>query len=128
MVVSQGVVLHSLLDDSRTKLSEFSISDQESSQGLQSLDGLLSILLSRVLGHRHTRLLCIFCGDVLSLPEEFLKQLAVVLAQHELLGVVDNITEILDKALSLSGEFFRRGRESLVLERGVQGNVTLLVL
>lgn len=102
----------------RTDLSELSVGDQECSQGLETLYCLLTILLCGVLRDAHGGSFGIN-GDLLSLPNKILQEFAFVLGQEQLLGLINDVAQVLDKDLAIVGKFCRWRGESL----GVQSTV-----
>lgn len=111
-----------------TKLAELAIGDQQSTQGLEALEGLVGILLAVLLGDGHIGCLGALEGDLLSLPDELLEQLALVLGQEQLLGLVNDIAQVPDENLAVIGELLGRRGEDLGAQGAVQGDIALLVL
>lgn len=112
----------------RTKLSEFSVRDEELSQGLQTLESLATVLLSGLLVNRHIRLVGLTGIEMRGIPDEFLEQVAVILGEPELFRLINDVTQILNEPLAFAGEFFGGRGESLRLESAVQCDITLPIL
>jgi len=111
-----------------TELSELAVGDQQSAESLKTLQGLVGILLGIILGEGRLGALGITGGDILGLPDEVLKKLAVVLDQKRLLGLFKHIAHILHEDLALVRKLRRRRREVLGVQGTVQRNIALLVL
>lgn len=111
-----------------TDLAELSICDEQRAESLETISSLACILFSIVLSHGDIGSLRIARSDLLGLPDKVLKQLAVVLRQQQLLGLVDDIAQVLHKDLAFGRQLLVRGRESLGVQGGVEGNIALLVL
>jgi hypothetical protein len=87
-----------------TDLAELSVGDQQCAESLETLQGLVRILLARLLGDGHIRGLHITGVDLLSLPDEVLQQLALVLGEKQQLSLFDDVAQILDQDLTLAGK------------------------
>lgn len=110
-----------------TNLPELPIGNQQGTQGLQTLHSLSTILLGGFLGDRSIRFLSLNGTQTLCFPDKLLDQLAIVLAQNQLPGLVDDLAHILDELLAFLGEILGRRRQGLGLQGTVQSNVALLV-
>ena len=64
-----------------TDLPELSVGDQQGTQGLQTIQGLVAILLGAFLLDGGTRLVHLDRAEVLRIVNELLDQMTVVLAQ-----------------------------------------------
>ena len=111
-----------------TNLTELSVGDQESTESLETVQSLVGILFAILLGDGDIGFLGITGGDVLSLPDKFLQQLTLVLGQEQLLGLVDDVAQVLQEDLAIVGELLRGRRQSLGRQGTVQGDIALLVL
>ena len=111
-----------------TELPEFSVGDHEGPKRLQVLAELVGILFRIVLVDRNIGLRGVTGGEVLSPPDELLDQFPIVLAEHHLLGLLNDIADVLDESLTLFGEILGRRREGLGGEGGVHGDIALFVL
>lgn len=111
-----------------TNFAELAVGDQQGSKSLETLQSLVSILLAIILADGEAGPLRITGGDVLGLPDEVLQQLALILGQEELLGLVNDIAQVLDENLAVARELLRRRGEGLGRQSTIQGNVALLVL
>lgn len=116
----QGSNLH-------TNLPELPVGDQKGAQCPQTIHGLVTILPSAVLIDGGTRLLCLHRAEMLSLPDEVLKQLAFVLTHDQLSSLVNDIPKVLDQCLTFLGQLPGRRRESIGLKGTVQRDIALLV-
>lgn len=111
-----------------TNLTELSVGDQESTESLETVQSLVGILFAILLGDGDIGLLGITGGDVLSLPDKFLQQLTLVLGQEQLLGLVNDVAQVLQEDLAIVGQLLRGRRQSLGRQGTVQGDIALLVL
>lgn len=111
-----------------TKLAELTVGDQQSPESAQALKGLVSVLLRSLLINGRTRHRNGLGIELLSLPDEILQQVSLVLGQEKFLGLVDNIANVANKRLSFGGELVRRPRQGRGREETVQGDVDLIVL
>jgi hypothetical protein len=104
------------------------VGENQSSQSAKTFDSLVAMLLGSVLVNWCAWERGISGSDVLSLPNELLEQISLVLGQEQELGLINDITQI---SHQLSA-FFRKSLvglgESFGFERAVEGNVNLLVL
>lgn len=66
--------------------------------------------------------------DLLRLPDEVLKKIALVLLEEKILGLGNYIAEVCDQSLTFGGELLGRGRESFRFEEAIESDVDLLVL
>lgn len=84
---------------------------------------LCGVLIDR--GARSGNLLGVELGG---LPDEVLEQVAFVLGEQEILGLLDDLSGILHERLALGGERLVRVTESLRVEEAIQGDIDLVVL
>ena len=110
-----------------TNLTELSVGDQQGTQGLQTIQGLVAILLGAFLLDGGTRLVHLDRAKVLRIVDELLQQMTVVLAQDQLSGVVDDIAQVLDQLLAFLGQLLGGVGEGLGVQSAVQCDVALLV-
>ncbi len=95
-------------DESKlTKLAELAIGDDECAESAEALEGLVAVLLCGILFNWHTRLLDTVAADGLSLPDEVLEEVAVVLGEKHDLGLLDDIAQISDEVLAFRRELLR---------------------
>ena len=87
-----------------TQLAELTVREDESSQSAQAFEGLVAMLLGRVLIHGSIGCGCICTSDLLSLPDEVLKKVAIVLGQQQKLGLLNYVAQVSDKLLALGRE------------------------
>lgn len=85
-----------------TDLAELSVGDQQCAESLETLQGLVRILLARLLGHGHIGGLHMTGADLLSLPDEVLQQLTLVLGEEQQLSLFDDVAQVLDQDLALA--------------------------
>lgn len=111
-----------------TELAELSIAENQLSKSAEPLKRLVTVLLGSLLidgcvggGGVATR-------DLLCLPDEVLKKVALVLGKEKDLGLLDNIAEICNEVLTFRRELLGRTGQRLGCERGVQCHINLLVL
>lgn len=88
-----------------TQLAELSISDQQRAQSFETLGSPIGISASRLSASRAGDSLEFFTGDLLGIPDELLYKLAVVLGKEEQLGLVNDVTKVLDQGLTFFGQF-----------------------
>lgn len=91
-----------------TKLAELTVGQNQRAEGPQPLNSLAAMLLRRRLVDGRVGKRCVASGDLLSLPDEVLEEIAFVLRQEEHLGLLDHDAEILDEVLAFAGQLARR--------------------
>lgn len=111
-----------------TELAEFAVGDEQGTESLESLGGLVGILLGRFLVDRRGELFDIFASDSLGFPDEFLQQLSLVLGQEEVFGLLNDIAQVLHQSLAVFGQLARGGSQPLGVGSAVQSNVALFIL
>lgn len=84
-----------------TDLPELAVGNQQSTKGLEAIQGPVGILLAILLGDGHVGGIDVNSSDLLGLPDEVLKKLAVVLGQKHLLGLLNHIAKVLHEDLAL---------------------------
>jgi len=112
----------------RTQLAELAISDDEGAESSQALNGLIPVFLGGCFIDWGVRALYARGPELLGLPDEVLKNIALILGKEEILGESDDLASISNQRLSFCGKPARRRLESLGLEEAVQGNIDLFVL
>lgn len=110
-----------------TKLAELSVGNDKLAKSSQTLRSLVSILLSSVPVDWSTWNTSVSAIDVLSLPCEVLKKVALVLCEKEHLSLLDNIAEVVNQLLTLNGKLFGWAGHELLVDEGVKGDIDLLV-
>lgn len=110
-----------------TNLSELPVGNKESTQGLQALNSVAAILFGGLLVDGSIRSLRFHGAQTLSLPDELLKQVAIILGEDQFAGLVDDFAKIPDQLLTFFREVLGGRGEGLGLEGAVQGDVALLV-
>jgi len=104
------------------------VGDDERAESPQSVKRLVAMLLGSVLVNWCARESGIATSDLLSLPDEILQEISIVLHQKESLGFLNHITEISDKESALLRELRRWVGECSGGESGVERNVDLSIL
>ena len=74
-----------------TELAELTVGKNKRAEGAETVEGLVAVLLSSVLVDRGVRSAGIGAGDLLSLPNEVLEEVALVLGQEQKLGLLNNL-------------------------------------
>lgn len=77
-----------------TELAELAIGDEQSSERTHALECLVSMLLGSVFINGRARGADDLGVEMLRLPDEVLQQVALVLGQEKLLGLVYHIADI----------------------------------
>jgi hypothetical protein len=104
------------------------VGDDERAEGSQTLQSLVSMLLRGVLINRCTWKRSIVGLDLLCLPNEVLEQVALVLGEEEIFGLLDDVANIGNEAFALSGESCVGLAEGLGGKEAVERDIDLLVL
>lgn len=78
------------------QFAELAIGDDQCAQGAQAIQSLVAMLLRGLFVYRCTWERRVATIQVLSLPEEVLEQVALVFAQEQMLGLLDDIAQISD--------------------------------
>jgi len=86
------------------------------------------MLFSGVLVDGSIREFCVSTLNLLRLPNEILEEVALVLGEEKVFGLLDYVAEIGDQCLTLSREFLGWIGNWLGLEKAVECDVDLLVL
>ena len=90
-----------------TKLSELAVTDEQRSESAETVEGLVTVLLGGLLVNWSIWGGSVAAGELLGLPDEVLKEVTLVLGEHQDLGLLDDAAEISDKLLTLSRELLR---------------------
>lgn len=88
--------------DPLTQLAELAVGNDQLTESSEALDSLVAVLLGGLLVNGSAWSLGVARADALSLPDEVLEDIAVVLGQEEDLGLFNDIAEILHKLLAIS--------------------------
>lgn len=104
------------------------VGDEESAKRTETLESLVAVLLSGSLVNRGVGLGGIARANLLSLPNEVLNEVALVLGQEQELGLLDNLLEVCGELLTLGGELLARRCETLPVVGSVHRHINLLVL
>lgn len=87
-----------------TKLSELSIAKHKRSQSPQSFKGLVAVLCCRILVYGCSRKLGRSRRKLAGLPDKVLEQVALVLAQKENLGLLNDIASVSNQVSAFLGK------------------------
>lgn len=111
--VGSGVAGHVAEENSsiRQQLAELTVSDEELAEGSQTLKRLVTILLGSILANRSVGCVDVLGVELGSLVDEVLDQVAVVLGEEKVLGLLNNVGSILNQLLSLSGKLLMVARK-----------------
>jgi hypothetical protein len=113
---------------SLTQLSEFPVGNQQGSQGLQTFQCLSTILLSRIFIERTIDALGVGSPNLLSFPDKFLQDVAVIFGKEEQLGLFNGIPKILYQTLAFARKVLGGGSKPLGIDGRIEGYIALLVL
>lgn len=102
-----------------TQFAELAVGDEELSQGAETLQSLIPLLLGGLLVYRGVGAFHSIRVELLRLPDEVLDQVALVLGQEKILHQPDNLSAVGHKVLSIIGKFVGWRLESLGLEEAV---------
>jgi hypothetical protein len=114
--------------DTPTKLSELSIRNDERAESSETFQSLIAMLFGSVLVDWCIWESCIPSLNLLRLPDEILEEVALVLGEEKVFGLLDYIAEIGDQCLALGGELLGWVSHWLRLEEAVECDIDLLVL
>lgn len=87
-----------------TELAELAVGKNERAESAQAVEGLIAMLSGSVLVDRSVRRAGIGAVDLLGLPNEVLKEVALVLGQEQKLGLLNNLAQITNELLTLCRE------------------------
>ena len=76
------------------QFTELAIGENQCAECAKTVQGFVAVLLSSGFVGRRTWQLCVAAIQILCLPDEVLEQVALVLAQKQMLGLFDDIAEI----------------------------------
>lgn len=82
------------------ELAELAIGNEKRAEGTKAVESLIAVLPSSLLVDRSTRHLGVTRTNLLSLPDEVLDQVALVLGEKQDLGLLDDLLEIVGELLS----------------------------
>lgn len=111
-----------------TKLTELPVSDDKRAKSPKPFQCLVSVLFSGLLANWSARKSDISTLDLLRLPNEILEQIALVLGKKQVLGLLNNRTEVGDQGSTFGREFLRWVGHWARLEEAIESNIDLLVL
>lgn len=100
-------MLHNVIWKARGGLTEFAelaVGDEQCAKGAQALESLITVSLGRVLANGSIRGRDSLGIELSSLPDEVLKKVALILGQEELLGLLNNLTNIGNEFLAIIRE------------------------
>ena len=86
------------------------------------------MLLGRLLVDRSTRLSSITATNLLTMPDEVLQQIVLVLGKEQDLGLLDRGTDVRHEMLTLARQLVGRIGQEAMSEEAVEGHIDLLVL
>jgi len=104
------------------------VADDQSSKSAETLKSLVAVLLGSLLANRGIDSASVTAGNLLSLPNEVLDHIAMVLREKEDLGLLNDLAEIGNEFLTFGRELLRRSSEGGFRENTVESNIDLLVL
>lgn len=110
------------------KLSELAVGDEQRTECPQTLKSVLAVRLGGILADGSVGGANSLGVELLSLPDELLEEIALVLAQKQVLGLSNDILRVLDEGLAFCGEVVGGIREALGAKEAVEGDVDLVVL
>lgn len=110
------------------KLSELAVGDEQRTECSQTLKSVLAVRLGGILADGSVGGANSLGVELLSLPDEFLEEVALVLAQKQVLGLSNDILRVLYESLAFCGEVVGGVREALGAKETVEGDVDLVVL
>jgi len=87
-----------------TELAELTVGKNERAEGAKTVESLVAVLLSGVLVDRRVRSAGIGARDLLSLPNEVLEEVALVLGQEQQLGLLNDLAQVTNELLTLCRE------------------------
>lgn len=77
-----------------TQFAELAVAKDKGSKSAKAIEGLVAVLLCGVFVDRSIRCGGITAGELLCLPNEVLKEVALVLCEEQELGLLDDRLEI----------------------------------
>ena len=111
-----------------TELSELAVGDDESAERPEAFERLLTLLLRGLLLDGQIWLLGVAAANGLRLPDEVLKQVALILGEKQDLRLFDDIAQVGNKHSAFFGQILRGLAERAPLQGGVHCHIDLLVL
>jgi hypothetical protein len=87
-----------------TELAELTVGKDERAEGAQTVKGLVTVLLGSVFVDGSVRSSGVGARDLLSLPNEVLEEVALVLGQEQKLGLLNNLAQVTNELLTLCRE------------------------
>lgn len=115
-------------DGELTELPELAVGDEQSAKSSQALQSLLAMLLGGLLVDGGAGNVDGLGVPLLGLPDEVLEQVALVLGQKQVLGLLDNVASVGNECLALGRKLLGGVVESGGGEEAVQGDIDLVVL
>lgn len=88
-----------------TKLPELTVREYKRAECPQAFKSLVTVLLSCVFVDWCSWQLGLTTGDLASLVDEILQQIALVLGQKENLSLLDDVAKVSDKVTAFLGKF-----------------------
>lgn len=91
-----------------TELSELAVADEQRSECAETVKGLVTVLLGSVLINWSIWRGGVATTDLLSLPDEVLKKVPLVLGEHQDLGFLDDAAQVSNELLAFCGKLLGR--------------------
>lgn len=110
------------------ELAELAVGDEKCSEGTEALKSLVAVLLGSLLVNGGVGLLRIASTDLLSLPDEVLNEVALVLGEEQELGLLNDLLKVAGELLALGGEPLAGRCQALPVVGSVERDINLLVL
>lgn len=128
--ILSGVTSHITDEDGEVvqQFAELAVGDEKSTQGPQSLQRLVSMLLRGLFVGRSPWKLGVGTVEMLGLPDEVLEEIAVVLGKQKDFGLLNDVAKVGDEFLALVGQLVGRLGKGSRSKEAVQGDIDLFVL
>lgn len=92
----------------REELPELAVGDDQCAKCTETVKGLVAVLLRGLLVYWCLRGLGISTGHLLSLPDEVLEEVALVLGEQQGLRLLNDILDVSNEALAFGGQLLGR--------------------
>ena len=90
-----------------TQLAELAVGNQQGTQGAESIESIVTVLLSGGLVDGSSWQPSSTAVQLLGVPDEVLEQVALVFGEEQDLGVLDHIAKVTNQGAALSRELRR---------------------
>jgi hypothetical protein len=77
------------------------IGDNQGSKSAKTIESFVAVLFGSVLVDWGTREFGISSGNLLSLPNKFLKKISIVLGKQQVLGLLNHLAKIINQLFTL---------------------------